>query len=300
MKIAVMGAGGIGSYLGAMLARSGADVTLVCRGRHLEALRSRGLAVSTPSESFTVRIAATDRPEGHKDLVIQAVKLYDLAASTQQMLPMVGPRTTVLPIQNGVTAAEEVGAMIGQDKVIGGTLFINAHVVSPGVVSSKSEINTVAFGELDREESARSHGLKTLFTKAGIDARISPDIKAEQWRKFIPVAGLSALSSLCRQPIGPIRDDPSLRKLYRKAMDEVAALAAAKGIALEPDIVERMLALAQRYQYDAKVSMLEDLEAGKRLELDWLSGYVSQEAARLGVPAPFHDMAYACLKSFRR
>ena len=226
-----MGAGGIGSYLGAMLARSGVDVTLICRGRHLEAIRSHGLALSTPKETFCVEVKAGGVPQSPVDLVIQAVKLYDLASSTQQMLPMVGPKTTVLPIQNGVTAAEEIAAVVGAEKVIGGTLFINAHVVSPGAVSSKSEINTVAFGEFDRKGTPRVEVLKNLFANAGIDARISPDIKAEQWRKFIPVAGLSALSCLCRQPIGPIREDPALRKLYRQAMAEVAALAAAKGVA---------------------------------------------------------------------
>jgi 2-dehydropantoate 2-reductase len=114
------------------------------------------------------------------------------------------------------------------------------------------------------------------------------------------VAGLSALSSLCRQPIGPILEDPALKALYRQAMQEVADLARAKGIALEADIVERMLAAAARYKYDARVSMLEDLEAGKPLELEWLSGYVSREAAKLGSRAPFHDMAYACLKYYKR
>jgi 2-dehydropantoate 2-reductase len=300
MKIAVMGAGGIGSYLGAMLARSGADVTLVCRGRHLAAIRERGLSLATPQESFSIRLHATDRPEGEKDVVIQAVKLYDLASATQQMRPMIGPDTMVLPIQNGVTAAEEIAGVLDPKKVIGGTVFINSHVAAPGVVTSKSEINTLFFGELDDRRSQRVSLLKESFVKAGVDARVPERIKAEQWRKFIPVAALSALASLCRQPIGPILQDPSLKNLYRQGMREAAGLAEAKGIALEPDIVERMLALAQRYKYDAKVSMLEDLEAGKPLELDWLSGYVSREAARLGVAAPFHDMAYACLKPFKR
>src|SRR3954470_21960491 len=129
MKIAVMGAGGIGSYLGAMLARVGAEVTLVCRGRHLAAIRERGLSLSTPKESFCIPMAATDRAEAQHDVIIQAVKLYDLASSTQQMLPMVGPRTVVLPIQNGVTAAEDVSTVIGGDRVLGGTVFINSHVV---------------------------------------------------------------------------------------------------------------------------------------------------------------------------
>lgn len=295
-----MGAGGIGSYLGATLARSGADVTLICRGPHLAAIRERGLSLSMPQEAFSVRVAATDQPADLADVVIQSVKLYDLGSSTKQMLPIVGPRTMVVPVQNGVTAAEEIGEVVGSEKVVGGTVFINAHVVSPGVVSSKSEMSTIIFGELDGRQSDRVLAFKRVLAHAGIDARVSPDIKAEQWRKFIPVAGLSGLASLARQPIGPVREDPRLRALYRQAMQEAAALAAAKGIALEADIVERMLALAERYKYDARVSMLEDLEAGKPLELEWLSGYVSREAARLGVPAPFHDMAYACLRLLKK
>jgi 2-dehydropantoate 2-reductase len=292
MKVAVMGAGGIGSYLGAMLARAGLDVTLICRGKHLEAIRRNGISVSSPRESFSIKLAASDGPAGPQDLVIHATKLYDLASATRQMLPMLGPHTLVLPIQNGVTAADEVAAIAGKERVVAATVFINSMVTAPGIVSSKSEMNTFIFGELDD----RITQFKDHCVSAGIDAKVSRDIRAEQWRKFVPVAGLSALACLSRQPIGPIREDPELRKLYRQAMSEVAVLAAAKGIVLEADIVERMLALAARYKYDAKVSMLEDLEAGKPLELWWLSGYVSREAARLGVPAPFHDLAYACLK----
>jgi 2-dehydropantoate 2-reductase len=300
MKVGVMGAGGIGSYLGAMLARSGAEVTLICRGRHLAAIRSRGLSLTTPKESFVVKVSATDEPVAVCDVVIQAVKLYDLASSTKQMRPMIGPRTMVVPIQNGVTAAEEISLVVRKERVVGGTVFINSHVIAPGVVSSKSEINTIYFGELDNRKSDRVAAFESMCKSAGIDARVPRDIRAEQWRKFVPVAGLSALASLCRQPIGPILQDSSLKSIYRQAMQEVADLAAAKDIALEPDIAERMLALAGRYKYDARVSMLEDLEAGKPLELEWLSGYVSREAAKLGVPVPFHDMAYACLRFFNR
>lgn len=291
-----MGAGGIGSYLGAMLARTGLDVTLICRGKHLEAIRRNGLSVTSPHESFSVKIAARSELDKRVDLVIHATKLYDLASAARQMLPMLGPHTMVLPIQNGVTAADEVAAIAGKERVLGGTVFVNSMVSAPGVVTSKSEMNTLIFGELDGGISERVTQFTNHCVAAGIDAKVSADIRAEQWRKFVPVAGLSALAGLSRRPIGPIREDPALRKLYRQAMSEVAALAAAKGIALEADIVERMLALAARYKYDAKVSMLEDLEAGKPLELEWLSGYVSREAARLGVPAPFHDLAYACLK----
>lgn len=289
-----MGAGAIGSFLGGMLARSGAEVVLLCRGSHLAAVREKGLRVRSPAGEFTVdAIDATANPEeaGIADVVIQAVKLYDLADSSRAMLPMIGPRTLVLPIQNGVTAADEVGAIVRVERIVPATLYINAHLEAPGVVHSRSEKNILVMAALERIAAFREQ-----CVAAGIDARGSPDIQVDLWRKFIPLAALSALACLCRQPIGAILQNPALKTLYRQAMAEVAVLGRAKGVALEADIVERMLALAATYKYDARVSMLEDLEAGKRLELEWLSGYVTREAARLGVPVPFHDMAYACLK----
>ena len=298
-----MGAGGIGSYLGALLTRVGADVTLICRGAHLAAVRERGLKVTWPNGELAVaKIVATPDPRevAPVDVLIHSVKLYDLEESARQMLPMVGPKTMVLPIQDGVTASEELAPILGRERVAGGLVFITASLHEPGVVATKSDINTLIMGEVFGGLSGRVMMFRDVCVAAGIDARASEDIRAEQWRKFIAVAALSALECLSRQPIGPILADRALHKLCRQAMHEVASLAAAKGIPLEEDIVERMLALAERYQYDAKVSMLEDLEAGKRLELEWLSGYVSREAARLAIPAPFHDMAYACLKPLAR
>ena len=294
-----MGAGGVGSYMGALLARAGAEVTLICRGAHLAAIRADGLRVTTPDgEVAATDIAATDNPAavGPVDVVVQSVKLYDLAAASQQLRPMIGPETTLVPVQNGVTAPEEIGAIVGPTHVVGGVVFINSTVVAPGVVHCKSEINSLIFGELDGRASQRVAAFREVCLAAGIDARVSDSMQTEQWRKFVPVAGLSAISCLSRQPIGPIREDRKLRALYRQAMTEVVALATAKGVALESGIVEHMLALAERYQPEARVSMLEDLEAGKPLELDWLSGYVSREARRLGVATPFHDVAYTCLK----
>jgi len=280
-----MGAGGIGSYLGGMLSRHGADVTLVCRGRHLAAVREAGLRVVSPSLDFTVKPLATDRPEGPFDVVLLGVKLYQLEAAARQILPALKPGGVLVTLQNGVTAAQEVG----DERAVSGVVFLNARLVAPGVVDSRSEMNTVV---LDRRASA----IRDVLAAAGVDAKSSDDIRVELWRKFVPVVGLSALSCLSRQPLGPVRDDPALRKIYIQALQEVADLAAAKGVALGPDIIERTLALQQRYKPEARVSMLEDLEAGRPLELEWLSGYVSREAARLGVPAPVNELAYACLK----
>jgi 2-dehydropantoate 2-reductase len=294
-----MGAGGVGSYLGALLARAGADVTLICRGAHLAAIRSGGLRVTRhDGQVAATAIAATDDPAtvGPVDVIVQSVKLYDLAAASQQMLPMVGPDTMVVPVQNGITAPDEVGVAVDPAHVVVGVVFINSTVVAPGVVHCRSEMSSLVFGEPDGRVSQRVAAFREVCLSAGIDARVSDSVRTEQWRKFVPVAGLSAISCLSRQPIGPVREDRKLRALYRQAMTEVVALATAEGVTLESGIVEHMLAAAQRYQPDAKVSMLEDLEAGRPLELDWLSGYVSREARRLGVATPFHDVAYTCLK----
>lgn len=294
-----MGAGGVGAYMGALLARAGANVTLICRGAHLAAIRSGGLRVATPDGRVAAtQIAATDDPAtvGPVDFVVQSVKLYDLAAASRQVQPMIGPQTTLVPVQNGVTAPEEIGAIVGPAHVVGGVVFVNSTVVAPGVVECRSDVNSLIFGELDGRASERVAAFREVCRSAGIDARVSDSVRTEQWRKFVPVAGLSAISCLSRQPIGPILEDRKLRALYRQAMTEVVALATAEGVTLESGIVESMLGLAQRYRPEAKVSMLADLEAGKPLELDWLSGYVSREARRLGVSTPFHDVAYACLK----
>jgi 2-dehydropantoate 2-reductase len=248
-------------------------------------VRANGLRIALPGAEFTVgKIPATADPAevGPVDVLIQAAKLYDLAETSRAMLPMVGPKTMVLPVQNGVTATEEVGAIVGPERVAGGLVYINASLQGPGHVSSRGEINTIVMGEPVGALSGRVLAFRDLCEKAGLDARASEDI--------------SALSCLSRQPIGPVRDDPALRKIYLQALQEVADLAMAKGVRLEDDIVERTLAIQQRYKADARVSMLQDLEAGKRLELEWLSGYVSREGARFGVATPFHDLAYACLK----
>ncbi len=294
-----MGAGGVGAYMGALLARAGADVTLICRGAHLAAIRAGGLRVTRyDGQVASAAIAATDDPAtvGPVDVVLQSVKLYDLAAAAQQMLPMVGPDTMVVPVQNGVTAPDEIGAVVGPAHVVAGVVFVSSTVVAPGVVECKSEMNSLVFGESDGRASPRVAAFREVCRGGGIDARVSDSLQTEQWRKFVPVAGLSALSCLSRQPIGPILEDRKLRALYRQAMTEVVALATAQGVTLEAGIVDAVLAAAQRYRPDAKVSMLADLEAGKPLELDWLSGYVSREARRLGVSTPFHDVAYTCLK----
>ena len=301
MKIAVMGAGGIGAYLGAMLAKSGEDVTLICRGANLEAIRRNGLRVTYRGEGFTVaNVRATDSPGevGPVDVILQCVKLYDLESSSRQMLPMVGPETMVVPTQNGVTAHDEIAAVVGPDHVIGGSVFLSSFLVAPGVVERKSPVDVLSFGELDGTLSPRVAAFRDIGLAAGYQAVVPVSIVAELWKKFVMLGGLAALCCLSRQSVGVICSDERLCALLVRAMREVEALARAKGIDVGADVIEKALAFNRAAKFETKVSMLEDLEAGKRLELDWTSGYISREGARLGVPTPVHDIVYACVSPF--
>jgi 2-dehydropantoate 2-reductase len=301
MKIAIVGAGGIGGYLGARLAAAGNDVALIARGAHLAALKRNGLRLSSPKGDVLVNpIRATGEPSevGTVDVVLLAVKLYDLGPAARQMLPMVGPKSTVVPIQNGVTAVEEVAAIVGREHVVGGLVYMACHISEPGVITHLSEIDQFTFGEVDGARSTRVEALRDVAARAGITAQIADDITRELWHKFVLLGGHSPVAGLSRQPLGVIRSDPDLRALYTQAMREVFAVGRARGIALADDIVERTLALSDRFDPTSKASLLGDLEAGKPLEVEWLSGAVVRMGAELGVPTPFHRIAYACLKPF--
>jgi 2-dehydropantoate 2-reductase len=299
MKIAVMGAGGIGCYLGGKLAQSGHEVTLICRGAHLEAIRANGLTMRGAGGDAVVRgIKATADPAtvGVADVILQCVKLYDLAATSRQMQAMVGPDTLVVPVQNGVTGHEEIGAVIGSQHVVGGLVFLSSFVIAPGVVERKSAVDALIFGEIDGTLSARVRAFRDAGTAAGYEAIASENILAESWSKFVMLAGTSAVSCLARQPVGRVCEDTGLSNLMEQGIREAVAVAAAKGIVLASDVVEKSVAFNRSVKYGTRISMLEDLEAGKPLELDWTSGYLVREARRLGVPVPLHEMAYACLK----
>ncbi|MES2361491.1 MAG: 2-dehydropantoate 2-reductase [Pseudomonadota bacterium] len=297
MKIAIFGAGGIGSYLGAALARQGADVTLICRGAHLAAIRQHGLRVVGTAGDFSVdNLRATDDPGavGEVDVIISCVKLYDLAAVTPSMLPMIGAGTMVIPIQNGVTAHEEIAAVVGREHVLGGTVFMSSFIREPGVVELKSEQASITFGELQGGISPRVQAFAQLCESAGIRAHAARDILIELWHKFIMLGGTAALCCLSRQSIGVIRSDAHLRSLLLQAMQEVLTLAQAKQVSVDGSFIAEAMQFTDKVHPATKVSMLEDIEAGKPLELEWITGHIVREAQAAGVATPINDIAYAC------
>jgi 2-dehydropantoate 2-reductase len=299
MKIAVMGAGGVGGYFGGRLAQAGEEVSLIARGAHLAAIRTEGLRILSPLGDATVVPAlATEDPGevGPVDIVLFCVKLWDTEAAAEAIRPLIGERTAVISLQNGIAPEEMLSTALGPAHVMGGVSQISAAIEAPGVVRHFAPLARLEFGELDNRPGARAEALLAACTRAGIDAAIPDDIVAAIWRKFVFLSAMSAANCLTRLPIGPVREDPATRALLETLLGEAAAVTRTKGIAIADDLEARVMEFIDSWPPDASASMLKDLEAGKPLEVKWLSGAVAALGAELGVATPAHRVAFAALK----
>lgn len=301
MNILVFGTGGVGGYFGARLAASGEDVTFVARGEHLKAMRTEGLRVESALGDIRLRpTKVTDDPKsaGAIDLIMIGVKLWDTEAAARAIEPVVGADTAVVSFQNGVDAVDVLTQRFGPERVMGGVAHIAAVIDRPGVIRHHGSMQRLTFGELDGRQSARAERFLAACQKAGIDATVADDIQRVIWEKFVFIVGLSALTTLTRLPIGPVREDPVTRKLLGIVMREAAAVGRAKGVALDADAAEKQLRFMDGLPYNMIASMLGDLQRGRRLELPWLSGAVVRLGEALGVPTPANRFVYAALKLY--
>lgn len=301
MRIAVVGAGGVGGAFGAALAKAGADVTFIARGAHLAAMKRDGLKIQSPrGDTHLVPTQATDNPAGIGvvDIVLFFVKLWDVESAGEAIKPLVGPDTAVIPLQNGIDAAERLLPILGPKAVMGGVAQISASIVAPGVIRQVGTFMRMVFGELDGARSKRAEEFLALCQKAGFDATLSEQILTELWMKFILLATNAGITAATRQPIGKLREDSDIRPVMIAAFREVCEVGKAKGIALPADAVEKTLAFMDHAPPAMKASMALDLERGNRLELPWLSGKVVELGRELGVATPAHSMMYAVLKPY--
>jgi 2-dehydropantoate 2-reductase len=293
MRIVVIGAGGVGGCFGGELARVGHDVTMFARGAHLDALRRRGIVVRTPEGEFTAPVAATnDLAElPAADLAVIAVKSYSLAHIIPVARAVADRGADVLPLLNGVTAADElIAGGVPRHNVLGGIARISAARTEPGVVERRSGFQSMVVGELTGGLSERATAIAKVFLDAGIDARASDSMEVELWQKFVFITAMAAVCGLARASIGPVREAPGGRRLIERAVTEVVAVARARGVALPDDEGPRTCA----YIVDAlpaamKPSFLLDVEAGGPTELETLSGAVARFAADAGIDCPVHE-----------
>jgi len=301
MRIAIVGAGGIGGYFGALLAAAGEDVHFVVRARTLAALRERGLTVeSTVTPLHLTNVQATDDPGsvGAADVVIFAVKLPDAREAARGLAALVGPRTLVVPLQNGVESAEILAAGLPRERIAAGAAYINAALRAPGVVVHGGTLARLRFGALDPAQLPALGAFAAVCRRAGIDALRVDDIRRELWEKFVFLVGLSAMTAVTRRPIGVIRDDAEMRETLRTVMCETFDVGRAEGVDLPADLVDGRMAFVDSLPPATQASMLHDLQAGRPLELPWLSGAVVRFGARLGVATPVNRTIVAALKPY--
>jgi 2-dehydropantoate 2-reductase len=301
MKIAVMGAGGVGGYFGAKLAAGGEQVHFIARGAHLEAIRNTGLQVYSANGDILVKPArATDNPAsvGPVDLVIVAVKLWSTEQALRDAAPLVGPDTGVVSFQNGVVAVDAIAKIYGDQRTLGGVAQIAAVIEKPGVIRHTGTMAVLIAGELDGRPSTRAQRFVDACKRAGIEARLSDDIRKSIWEKYSFLVGASAMTALTRLPLGAVREDPDTRALMAQIMSEVAAVGKAVGVRLDADLVEKLLQRLDGLPRGMVASMLGDLERGNRLELPWLSGDVVQMGRELNVPTPANSFVAAALKLY--
>ena len=298
MKVAVMGAGGVGGYFGAKLALGGCDVSFIARGAHLAAMKSRGLKVTSPlGEMHLQAPKVTDDPNevGPVDIVLFGVKLWDTETAARAIQPLVGPDTAVISFQNGVVKDELLTAALGRDAVAGGVCYIAATIAEPGVISHTGTMQKLVFGEYRGRRSERLQRFHQACVRSGIDAQISEDIARAIWEKFVFLVGLSATTTATRSPIGKVRAHPATRRLLEAVMQETVDVGRAEGVALPADFAQDRLRFCDQLPEGMSASMRHDLERGNRLEVEWLSGDVSRRGDRLGVPTPFNTAVFDIL-----
>lgn len=298
MRIAIMGAGATGTYYGAKLARAGYDVVFIARGAHLDALQRQGLQVIGLEEFHIPKVNATNNPAtvGEVDVVLVCVKAYDTDEAVRQMLPMVGPNTMVLPLQNGVDSYERIGAVVGADKVVGGLCRVSVDIPQPGTVRLNSPFKEIIFGEMDGAPSARTAAFDAVLERAEIPHKLSTEIRVDIWKKYIFITAMSGITGATRSPIGPIRECPETFDLYRQLAAEAVAVGRAEGVNLDPGYADELYAQARTFAAGLKASLLVDLERGKRTEVEYLQGTVVRLGAKHGAPTPVTSVIYALIK----
>jgi 2-dehydropantoate 2-reductase len=297
MRIVMLGAGGVGGYFGAKLARAGEDVTFLARGAHLAAIRANGLRVRSATDGeWTVKVSAVDDLAGQPraDVVFLTVKAYDTEAVLERARPIIGPETAVISLQNGVQSVELIERVCGAGHAVGGAAYVFSVIDAPGVIAHHF-LGRIAFGEMDGRRTARVERLLAALGAAQIPADLAPDIRRVLWEKYLFICAQAGMSALVRAPAGVLRAHEPTWAMYRALLEEAAAVARAEGVSLAADVIDTSMKAAAGLGDAAFSSMYHDLVNGRPLELEALHGHLVRLARRHGVPTPMAFAVYAAL-----
>ena len=295
-----MGAGGVGGYFGARLLQAGHDVVFFARGRHLEAIRSKGLTLKSTHGDANLKVKVFQNPAETEpvDLVIFAVKLWDTESAAAMLRPVVAKHTAVIPFQNGVESVERVARIFPKEQVLGGSAYIATRISAPGVIEHIGQMARMQFGPVMPSQRAVAEEFLKACKSASINAEIPDDIVRSIWEKFVFLVAVSGATAVARAPLGVVRADPDLRRLFEQAMRETWTLGRARGVKLADDYVEMRMQFLETLPYEMKASMAHDMEAGGKLEAQWLCGAVARMAREAGLNAPVNETVYAALKPY--
>jgi 2-dehydropantoate 2-reductase len=305
MHFAIMGSGAVGGYYGAKLARAGQQVSFVARGGHLKALRERGMMVWSPLGDFTTRARAEDDTAtiGPVDVVLYAVKTYDNEAALPRVTPLLGPETVVITLQNGVDSVDDVAALVGRERVLGGPTYIATALSAPGFIEQTGTHRRIVFGEVfghTARVSKRVQAIADVMQRADIQAEPVPDARVPLWDKFIYLAPFASFTGAARLPIGPLWSDPYIRAQFLAAVREVECVARAEGVAVGDGVLDRVVTYVDALPASTRSSLLIDLQAGKRIEVESLTGSVVRRGQAAGVPTPVLAGLYAALRPWAK
>ena len=297
MNIAIIGTGGVGGYFGGRLAQAGNQVTFVVRGKHLQAIKEKGLNVKSIKGSFRVypaqatsSIAALKNP----DLVIIAVKAWQVKEVASQLKPNIHKNTMILPLQNGVLAAQEIAQIVGEKHVLNGLCKIISKIEAPGTIIHKSVEPTIVFGELDQQQTARAKQLENILNGAGISNILAKDIEAELWKKFLSIC-ISGLLAVSRAPYGAVLEIPETRKMAEGLFTEVYHVGRASGVDLNEGLVKKTIKVLESLPYHSTSSLMRDVMEGKPSEIEYQNGTVVKLGEKLNIPTPINKFIYACI-----
>ena len=301
MHFAIVGSGAVGGYYGARLALAGQTVSFLARGAHLRAIRERGMMIWSPLGDFTVRARVEEDTTriGPVDVVLFAVKTYDNATTLPLLTPLLGPSTVVITLQNGVDSGDDVAAVVGPDRVLGGPTYIATAITAPGFIEQTGVHRRIVFGEAFGPRTAVTERVKAIadvLTAADIQAEPVADARVPLWEKFIFLAPFAAFTGAARLPIGPLWADPMIREPFLEAVLEVEMVARAEGVPLPEGVLDRVITYVDALPPSTRSSLLIDLQADKRIEIESLAGSVIRRGKLAGVPTPIVAGLYAALR----
>ncbi len=299
MHTVIIGVGGVGGYFGGKISNSGQKVTLVARGKHLEAIQKKGLQVNSIHGDFVTHpyIATDDIQNVEKaDLILICTKSWQVIQAAEQVKPLLKEDTIVIPLQNGADNAEKVLSVLDKKHVLGGLCKIYSKIEAPGVISHFGHQPEVVFGETDKSLTDRLQKVKSVFDKAGFNNTISKDIYVDIWSKFMFIATVSGLGALTKATIGEMYENEGTRKILEQTATEIYEVGVSKGVALPKDLVDRIMAFIGKQPYDSTASTQRDILEGRPSELDNFNGFIVNEGKKLGIQTPVNTFIYSCLQ----